>query len=263
MVTQSRRTIRIGLTAALCASALTLWPPDASAQRRGRPSRGRVAIAYPAYFGYGYYSPFWWGHPGWYPYDLYPGYYGYGLPGSNAGSARLQIKPQHAEVYVDGYFAGTVDSFDGFLQRLQVPAGEHELTVYLEGYQALTQKVLFAPGSTVNIKGELQALAAGEVTGPRPQAAAVRERPAAAQSPGAGGRSSTFGTLAIRVQPSDAILFIDGEEWTAPEGAGPILIELGEGPHEVEIRKSGFSTFRRSVRVRAGDTVSLNVSLSK
>ena len=33
-------------------------------------------------------------------------------------TARIQVKPHTAEVYVDGYLVGTVDSFDGFLQRL-------------------------------------------------------------------------------------------------------------------------------------------------
>jgi hypothetical protein len=65
------------------------------------------------------------------------------------------------------------------------------------------------------------------------------------------------------VQPGDATLHVDGEEWTAPAGAGPVLIELREGSHEVEVRKEGFSTFRRTVAVRAGETVPLNVSLSR
>jgi len=72
-----------------------------------------------------------------------------------------------------------------------------------------------------------------------------------------------FGTLAVRVQPQDATLLVDGEEWSAPEGDGPILIELPEGRHEVEVRKDGLATYHRTVEVRAGRTVSLNVSLSR
>ena len=33
--------------------------------------------------------------------------------------------------------------------------------------------------------------------------------------------------------------------------------------HDVEVRKDGFATFRRTVDVRAEETVSLNVSLSR
>ena len=34
------------------------------------------------------------------------------------GSIRLKVKPTDAQVYVDGYFMGVVDSFDGSFQRL-------------------------------------------------------------------------------------------------------------------------------------------------
>jgi hypothetical protein len=29
-------------------------------------------------------------------------------------SARLEVRPNHAEVFVDGYFVGTEDDFDGW-----------------------------------------------------------------------------------------------------------------------------------------------------
>jgi hypothetical protein len=76
-------------------------------------------------------------------------------------------------------------------------------------------------------------------------------------------RQSGFGTLSLRVQPRDAAVFVDGEEWNAPEGPGPLLLELGAGSHEVEIRKQGFTTYRTTVRVRGNETVTLNVSLAR
>jgi hypothetical protein len=44
-------------------------------------------------------------------------------------SPQLQVTPRETEVFVDGYFAGKVDDFDGRFQRLHVQPGEHELTV--------------------------------------------------------------------------------------------------------------------------------------
>lgn len=67
----------------------------------------------------------------------------------------------------------------------------------------------------------------------------------------------------MRYQPRDAALLVDGEEWEAPEGAGPLLVELGEGSHEVAVRKEGLTTYRTTVRIRRGETVTLNVSLSR
>ena len=131
-----------------------------------------MVVAPRLYAGYGFYDPFWgWGYPGWgYPGWGYPGWYGPSWAGF--GSARLQVTPRHAEVYVDGYLAGTVDDFDGTFQRLSVAPGEHELTIYLEGYRTFTQKLLFRPGATINIKQPLEPLAPGDVSGPRPQVTA-------------------------------------------------------------------------------------------
>jgi hypothetical protein len=55
---------------------------------------------------------------------------------------RLQVTPRETEVFVDGYFAGRVDDFDGRFQRLRIQPGEHELTLYLEGHRKITQQVL-------------------------------------------------------------------------------------------------------------------------
>src|SRR3954463_15414026 len=53
----------------------------------------------------------------------YPGYY---VP-RDLTALRLIVKPNDAKVYVDGYYAGIVDDFDGVFQRLHVPAGQHEV----------------------------------------------------------------------------------------------------------------------------------------
>ena len=48
---------------------------------------------------------------------------------------------------MDGYLVGTVDDFDGWMQRLHVMYGEHEIQIYLQGYRTIRQKVLFRPGA--------------------------------------------------------------------------------------------------------------------
>lgn len=237
---------------------MTFWPGEASAQRRGRAVRGggRVVVGSPLLFGYGFYDPFLWGWgwgPGWGGWG-FPGMYppfGAGWGGMMGGSARLQITPKQAEVYVDGYLAGSVDDFDGFFQRLDVAPGEHELTIFLEGYETITQKLLFQPGETLDIRQRMTPLAPGASSGPRPP---FGDSPAP---------QSDFGTLSVRVQPADATLLVDGDEWAAPEGDGPILIDLPEGTHEIEVRKDGLPAYRRTVQIRAGRTLPLNVSLSR
>ena len=53
----------------------------------------------------------------------------------NRGAARLEVRPREAQVFIDGYFVGAVDDFDGWAQRLYVAPGEHELAIYLKGHR--------------------------------------------------------------------------------------------------------------------------------
>jgi hypothetical protein len=225
---------------------------------------------YPGYYGfygyypglYGYYNPFFWGGYYQYPPYYYPVY-------DNTGSARLQVTPRNTQVYIDGYFVGVVDEFDGYLQRLNVAAGEHELQLYLEGHRPFTQKVLFSRGGTLRLAHTMQPLGPGEASaGPpkpdesvraRPYGSAVAERQAPPNRPG---RPSDFGSLLVRVRPSDATVVVDGETWTAREGEDQFVIELAEGPHRIEVRKEGYQTYSATVRVRPGESVRLNVSLT-
>src|SRR6185369_3518149 len=45
------------------------------------------------------------------------------------GSLRLKVKPVDASVYVDGYYVGIVDDFDGIFQRLHLEAGPHRIEI--------------------------------------------------------------------------------------------------------------------------------------
>jgi hypothetical protein len=113
---------------------------------------------YPGYslgLGYFYYDPYWYGSYGSYGY----GYQGYGsgrYSYGEAGALRLKIKPRDAQVFVDGYFVGNVDSFDGVFQRLNVEAGAHKIEIRAAGYETLQFDVLITPGDTVTYKGELE-----------------------------------------------------------------------------------------------------------
>ena len=76
-----------------------------------------------------------------------------------------------------------------------------------------------------------------------------------------GARTGGFGTLAVKVQPGDAEISIDGEAWRGPGGQDRLTVEVPEGSHTVEIRKSGYRTYVTQVDVRRGQTTPLNVSL--
>ena len=224
--------------------------------------------------------------------------YGYGVPPRRARRlGALEVKPKEAEVYVDGYYAGIVDDFDGTFQRLRVEPGEHEIELWLDGYRTVQAEGLSDAGQHVQDQVSDGAARRRRAAGaeaaaartrrpatsrggssrrmqpPMPPAARIgRRRPAAAaasscrrssgQPEARRGRAiASYGTLAIRVQPADAEVSIDGEAWRGPGGQDRLVVEVAEGSHTVEIRKAGYRTYVTQVDVRRGQTTPLNVSL--
>ncbi len=275
---------------AALATVVTLWPADAAAQRRivrrGPGTRVTVGVGigvghpiygYPMYAYPYFYDPFWWGFSDFQYRYPYPYSYGYYYPSADL---RIQVQPKQAEVYIDGYLVGTVDNFDGVFQRLDVPLGEHEITIYSPRYRTISQRMLFRPHESYHIKDVMQPLPSGDQSEPRP-AAAPRPQGQGPQGPPPQGpprqgppprggerrgpdrdvRADQFGTLAVRVQPTDAEIAIDGERWEAP-GGERIVVQLSEGTHRIDVRKEGYRTYTSTVRVRAGETTTVNVSLT-
>ena len=124
------------------------------------------------YAGYGlglgyFYDPFLWGYYSPYAYGGSPYYYGGGYGGEygggysrendrEVGGLRLKVKPLNGQVYVDGYYVGEVDSFDGAFQRLQIEAGAHKIEIRADGFESVQFDVMVTPGETVTYKGEMK-----------------------------------------------------------------------------------------------------------
>jgi hypothetical protein len=279
--------------AVVASTLLMLAPSTAEAQRRGRvrvvrPAT-RVVVSggyirpsryyWPSfYYGYGgFYDPWYYGAFGPWP------YYGYGARYDSSASVRIQASPRETEVFVDGYYAGRVDDFDGTFQRLHLEPGEHELQLYLPGHRAFSQKIYLQPTGSFRVRHEMQPLGAGEAPPARPDGPPLSDRtdrddqdtdrPAGVRPtprPGTardrdrdrrGSVGDTYGAIALRVQPQDAEVFIDGERWDgAPDDR--LVVQLQPGSHQVEIRKSGYRTYVTEITVRRGETVDLNVSMT-
>src|ERR1700704_4059889 len=77
---------------------------------------------------------------------------------SDEGSLKLKIKPREGEVYVDGYFVGIVDNFDGIFQRLHIESGAHRIEIRANGYETLEFDVRITPEHTTTYTGELKSL---------------------------------------------------------------------------------------------------------
>src|SRR5262249_2079818 len=130
-------------------------PANGTRPRDGRPAIG-TAVPRPEFIPAGVPSPFFTA-----PVIFFPrytpgfrcsgfGYYGYSRFGAYpvpdvyasdpfdgagpTGKLRLQIEPRSARVFVDGYYAGIVDDFNGVFQRLTLAAGPHHVVVNAPGF---------------------------------------------------------------------------------------------------------------------------------
>jgi hypothetical protein len=279
------------------------YTPSTAERRHPRAGTGRSSSGggyYPGYPGYpgwgGGYYPGWgggWYYPGyawgsWWPYGSfgwYGGYYGYPWGGwggagggggtvyrsveRESGSLRVLVDPSEARVYVDGYFAGTVDDFDGLFQRLNLAPGRHEIALKLEGYKTHRVKVYVTPEATTKLHYELEKgqgetfedltkdLPAGEM--PREREAVDRwseseDRPA--RDEGALG-----GTLRLSVRPDDASIYVDGAFRGSAREASEL--RLAPGRHRIEIVRPGYRTVEREVEVVPDTPTDLAVELER
>ena len=113
-----------------------------------------------ANFGYSYGGGYGNGYGSVYP-SYGPGGYGMYPPyGRNTtydtGELRLRIHPRDAQVFVDGYFAGVVDDFDGTFQSLRLEQGGHKIEVRMPGFETLEVDVHIQPNRTMTLREELR-----------------------------------------------------------------------------------------------------------
>ncbi len=122
--------------------------------RRGYSSRhyygtgGRLSLYFGIGSGYRYGSPYYgrvYGYRRSEPtYGRYVSY----------GDIRLKDFPRDGAVYVDGYYAGIVDDFDGFFQRLTLEVGPHEVEVVVPGDESQFFDVYVDPYNTIDLHAD-------------------------------------------------------------------------------------------------------------
>jgi hypothetical protein len=243
----------------------------------------------PGYYpGWGGYYPGYGGY--WWPYAYYGwyggggGYYGggFGYPGyggaayssyapNEGGSIRVLVDPAEARVYVDGYYAGVVDDFDGLFQRLHVSPGRHEIALKLEGYESHRMRVYVGPDATIklhyNLKhgsGESFEDLTGGAPPPEREVRRERERDSIESAPAGEPRAPVderAGLLKLNVQPEDASVYVDGAFRGSGREAG--TLRLPPGRHRIEIVRPGYRTAEREIDVAPGETTPLSVTLER
>jgi hypothetical protein len=223
------------------------------------------------YFYDPFYGPYPWWRPG--PYRYYPVY-------DYRAELKVKAVPREAAVYVDGYYAGIADDFDGMFQHLLLPPGGHSIALYLEGFRTVRHNLYLRPASTLTLHEQLLRLPPGVRSEPpdlapplppppygsyraprtAPPPALPPPPPPSAEDEEDGVQALGFGTVDIRIQPLDAVLTVDDQAWTTSE-PGHFVLQLANGVHRVAVTKVGHHSYATTVTVREGVTTPLNVSL--
>jgi len=237
------------------------------------PTRPTVVLRGHVFIGGYFYDPVFGPYPWWtrhtYPYWYYPVY-------DNRAELRVMVTPRDAAVYVDGFYAGIVDDFDGVFQPLHLPPGGHQIALYRDGFRTAYHNVYLRAGSTMKLHDSLVPLPRGVRSEPPPFAPPVPPPPVGTyrsprtpppaggppppQVPGPATQAEGFGTLEIRVQPAGADVTIDGERWLSSD-EGKYVLQVQPGVHRVEASREGYQRFSMEVEAIEGETTPLNVSL--
>jgi len=152
---RSRRTVVAAVALALLALGVSR---EADAHPRGR---GRAVVYGGGFYGF---NP-WFGmgfgpYGGWGPY--YPGFYPPGGVDMNAamiagfGAVELNVKPNRADVWVDGRYVGEARDLDGYPTYLWLADGAHRVAVHKGGFLVFDEQIDVRRGMKTEIKLKLQ-----------------------------------------------------------------------------------------------------------
>jgi hypothetical protein len=133
-------------SAALLTAAVLLIGASSASAFPYRGHFGMRGYVYAPFFPEGYWGP--------YPYSwTYPIHVG------PEAHVRVQVTPKQTEVYVDGFYAGEAEDFDGVFKQLNTTPGGHEITLKLDGYRTITDNVYVSPDHTVKLHDTMEKLA--------------------------------------------------------------------------------------------------------
>lgn len=267
-------------------------PGTGSGDRWGGRRHGYGGGYWPRYYGGyhgGYYNSYWgsrYGYRyGWYPYSYwgyspyaYSGYYGYSPYAYHArrprysrqeGALRVIVEPNKTRVFVDGYYAGVADDFDGLLQRLYLPTGRHDISLKLDGYRTQHFRVYVPYDQTVKIHHDMVE-GDGEATSDH-YAGMVdvddrrsrdhddvdwdddRDR----RDRDDDGRDG--GVVRLDISPRDATVYVDGEF----HGSAGERLRLPAGRHRIEVVRPGYRTVEREIEVRRGRSNEVRIEMER
>jgi len=163
----------VGVSLALLAGALVA-AGGAEAQGRGRGHGGGHVVVGSGFGGYGF-GPMWWSPFYGAYWSVYgPGFYQSGRVDMNVammagwGAIELNVKPNRADVWVDGKYVGEARDLDGYPSYLWLEQGAHRLAVYKGGFKTFEEEIDVARGMKKELKVRMEAGESSPPPGPKP-----------------------------------------------------------------------------------------------
>lgn len=272
-----KRTIGLLVVVAAVVAVAPLSLP-APAEAHGH---GFVGVGFGGFYGWGPYWGMGWGW-GW-PYWGWPGPYSYGYGGSPAlgyammsgmGALDLNVKPNQAEVWVDGKYVADARDLDGDPSYLWLKQGPHHLVIYKAGFRSFEQDVEVHTALMRELKVKLEKgdsqppVSAPRPTSPGPEARREPPRPESMEMPAEAPHAEIAeaprepgSDVTLRIEPRDASVYVDGQyRGTARELR---RLRLSPGHHRVELARPGFQPLQKEFDVEADKATELGLSMEK
>ena len=153
-------------------------------------------------------------------------------PPLSTGSIYVSSPPYIADIYLDGAYKGTTPTTIS-----DTSPGSHTVKLTKSGYEDYTTTVYVSAGESVSVIGYL----------------------IATSTPTTVVTSTPTGNIYVRSDPSGASIYLDG----IYEGTTPATIsDTSPGSHTVKLTKSGYEDYTTTVYVSAGDTESVDATLT-
>lgn len=218
--------------------------------RRG-PRGGPVVIPYPGW-------P-WWGYP--YPYG-YPPSGGWRVYADwESANVRLDVSPNDAQVYVDGFYAGVVDEFDGIFQRLTLHAGPHLIEIRKTGYVSLAVELNLYPGQTVTYRRTMEPSQGVEAPAPLSGVPGFEE---GATLPPPVDVTAPPGDVRFDVTPKNAEIYADGYYvGIVDDFNGSQHLQLAPGRHHVVLKTDGYETIEVDLVIAPDRSITYHATMKK
>jgi hypothetical protein len=163
---------------------------------------------------------------------------------SDRGNVQLQIDPKDVQVEVDG-----IPSTNSGRAALNLPTGKHEIVVTRRGYRPWSITLDVQQGVRYRLEQKLERL-------PK------EEQGTGADQPPSGSR---FGELRLNVQPSDAIVDLDGRLLGMADllRGSEALRRLPPGHHTLRFTRAGYRPIEREIDITPDRPAEVKVTLEK